>query len=183
MDTVFCFYFVIIIGETKTFSGTHLRVGSSCLTAQSLIALVFSLLLPRINAYAGSKFIWYLGNMSFCILCMIIPFYSNQVWPMVVLATATGFSEATRDNNVYIIMEKLTPKGNEGYYVALISNAMAAAQVTIGIFFGRITERYLDNDINNGFFYASVVSCVWISLVTLLEMSMGYIPEIYSSDD
>eukprot|EP00466_Bigelowiella_natans_P018027 jgi/Bigna1/138463/aug1.45_g13171 len=90
---------------------------------------------------------------------------------------------ATRDNNVYIIMEKLTPKGNEGYYVALISNAMAAAQVTIGIFFGRITERYLDNDINNGFFYASVVSCVWISLVTLLEMSMGYIPEIYSSDD
>jgi len=177
MDTVFCFYFVIVIGEERTFPGSTYRVGSFCLAAQSCVALVVSKMLPRINNEFGTKAIWYIGNVLFAILCLFIGPMKNDTISIIVLSLLTGFSEATRDNNVYILLDKLTPAGQEGYYVALISNAMAVAQVTIGIFFGPITKYFFDDDASFSFSASAVFCLLWYVITMGLDYLKGYIIE------
>ncbi|GAB5361734.1 hypothetical protein AAMO2058_000737900 [Amorphochlora amoebiformis] len=179
MDTVFCFYFVSVIGESTTFEGSEMRVGSFCLAAQSLVALGISISLPNINARLGSKLVWYAGNMSFALLCVAVNPLKNNNVALLIITTLTGFPEATRDNNVYVLLDKITPPGQEGYFVALVSNAMAAAQVTIGLTFGIITQYLLDNDVGKGFFYTSVISLAWCVVTILIEWSKGMIKETY----
>lgn len=127
------------LGLQTSLAGTSLSFPTFMMTLQSLLALVFSYFLPKLNRHFPIAWVWMLFELIFlgslCSSRWLGP--ENQIATCVVLSIGGGPTYIVHMTNVQLLSRMVTvEKNNIGWVAGLQNNTMNLAQILVGGLFG-----------------------------------------------